>query len=441
MGISQALYTGVTGLSVNSDGMSVIANNIANANARGFKYDRAEFEDLLSVDLGSGSNSSQLGRGCRLRDVKTIHTQGGLAVTDNLTDLAIQGNGLFVVSNPNTESQESGGQFFTRVGSFAFDRDGYLVDSVGGRIQGYQADQDGLLSTRVSDIRLVTNNLPPVATKKVMMNVNLDSRADVLESEFDVNRAEKTSNFNNTITVFDSQGRGHNMTIYYNRLEASSGESKWAWRACVDSKDVVDGDTDVPLHEVAAGELTFNSLGNLLSEETFKNEVSFKGGALPNQEIELDFGQNIGIEGGNGVGTSSSVAAESVTVFHNQNGFEAGNLKSLKIELDGTIRGYYTNGIQRQLASLAIATFENIDGLQKAGRNQFFKTLESGPPRIGRPQTGTRGSIYASSLEESNVDLATQFVNMIMTQRGFQANSRSITTTDSMIEEVVNLKR
>lgn len=150
MGISQSLYTGVTGLSVNADGMAVIANNIANSNARGFKYDRAEFEDLLSSDLGSGGSGAQLGRGARLRDVKTIHTQGGLAVTDNLTDLAIQGSGFFVVSNPKSESQESGGQFFTRVGSFYFDKDGYfLSDASGGHIQGYQADQDGILSSKL----------------------------------------------------------------------------------------------------------------------------------------------------------------------------------------------------------------------------------------------------------------------------------------------------
>jgi len=130
-----------------------------------------------------------------------------------------------------------------------------------------------------------------------------------------------------------------------------------------------------------------------------------------------------------------------VTNFHAQDGYEAGNIKSLRIELDGSIRGIYTNGVQRQLGSVALATFENQDGMLKAGRNLFYATLDSGPPKIGLAQTGTRGAVYASSLEESNVDLAQEFVSMIMTQRGFQANSRSITTTDTMIEEVVNLKR
>jgi flagellar hook protein FlgE len=130
-----------------------------------------------------------------------------------------------------------------------------------------------------------------------------------------------------------------------------------------------------------------------------------------------------------------------VTNFHSQNGYETGNIKNLKIELDGTIRGLFTNGIQRTLGALALASFENIDGLSKAGGNKFYETRDSGPAKMGMALSGLRGSIVSSTLEESNVDLAQEFVNMIMTQRGFQANSRSITTADSMIEEVVNLRR
>lgn len=438
MGISQAMYTGVTGLTVNSDGMSVIANNIANANAKGFKYDRAEFEDMLSVDLGTGN--AQMGRGSRLADIKTMHTQGGLQVTDALTDLAIQGNGYFVVSNPNTELQESGGQFFTRVGSFHFDKDGYLGDSSGGHVKGYLADLEGNLSSRLTDVRIVTNNLPPVATSKVVLNVNLDSRTDVPEVPFDPAEPEKTSAFNTTINIFDSHGRAHPMTVYFERIQDSEGIS-FNYHAMVDSTEVTDGSADLKFHKVGGGVVKFTADGKLLAEEPEFFSANFAGGAFPDQNITLDFGQNISDEEGNGVGASSATAARSDTVFHSQNGYEAGNLKSLKIDLDGTIQGFYTNGIQRKLGAVAIATFESTNGLKKAGRNQFYKTLESGPPRIGLPQTGTRGSVYSSTLEESNVDLARQFVDMIMTQRGFQANSRSITTTDSMMEEVVNLKR
>ncbi len=439
MAISQALYTGVTGLSVMADSMSVVANNIANANAKGFKYDRAEFDDLLSMDLGSGTGSSQLGRGARLSDVRTIHTQGGLAVTDRLTDLAIQGTGFFVVNNPKGESQEAGGKFFTRVGTFSFDKDGYLADPTGGRLQGYMADSQGFLSAKLSDVHLQTNNLPPAGTKKVLMNLNLDSRAEVMPLPFDPNSPEKTSNFSNTVTVFDSHGTQHDLTTYFRKVEDGEGIS-WEWFATVDGKDVTDSGGE-KIKQVANGILKFDSNGVLQSEETGEVNINFGKGAIPNQMIEFDFGKNVVSEEGNGVGATTSTASKSITVFHSQNGYEAGNLKSLKFDLDGKIHGFYTNGVQRVLGAVALASFENIDGLQKAGRNQFFATGESGEPRIGMAQTGTRGSVYSSTLEESNVDLAGQFVNMIMTQRGFQANSRSITTTDSMIEEVVNMKR
>jgi flagellar hook protein FlgE len=437
MGISQSMFTGVTGLSAMADNMSVVANNIANSNSKGFKYDRAEFQDLLSQDLGG---SGQLGRGVRMSDIRTMHTQGGLQVTDNLSDLAVQGDGFFIVRNSNTEVQESGGAFFTRVGSFHFDKDGYLADSTGGHVQGYMADRKGDISTKLTDIRIQTNNLPPMKTGTMTLNVNLDSRAKVIEDDFDLNNAEKTSNFNTTVATYDSHGRAHQTTVYFRRMDDDDGIS-WQWHACVDSKETTDGDPDYALKEIAAGTVKFNNNGNLVEEITDFSEANFAEGAFPAQEIKFDFGKNMGEEGGNGVGASSSTAARSTTVFHNQDGYEAGNLKMMKIELDGTVLGIYTNGIQRSLGQVAMATFENRDGLAKAGRNQFIATIESGPAKIGAPQTGTLGSVYSSTLEESNVDLASQFVNMILTQRGFQANSRSVTTTDQMMEEVINLKR
>ncbi|SMF55323.1 flagellar hook protein FlgE [Pseudobacteriovorax antillogorgiicola] len=440
MPITQALYTGVTGLSVMSDTMSVVANNLANANAKGFKYDRAEFDDLLSMDLGTSTGQAQIGRGARLSDVRTIHTQGGLSITDRLTDLAVQGNGFFIVRNPLGEKQEAGGMFYTRVGAFNFDKDGYLSDKTGGRLQGYMADEKGRLSPKLDDVRIVTNNLPPVSTSVVKMNVNLDSRDEVIEEEFDIQDPQGTSNFVNSMNIFDSHGTKHAMTTYFRRVEDDEGIS-YEWFATADSKEVTDADDDAKIKVIGRGKVQFNAAGVLLAEETTEFDANFTKGALPNQYIEIDFGNNIGEEEGNGVGASTAVAADAVTVFHSQNGYEAGNIKSLKIDLDGKIKGYYTNGVEKLLASFALSTFENVDGLMKAGRNQFFATVESGAPRTGVPQSGVRGSIYASTLEESNVDMAQQFVEMIRTQRGFQANSRSITTTDTMIEEVVNMKR
>jgi flagellar hook protein FlgE len=277
-------------------------------------------------------------------------------------------------------------------------------------------------------------------TDKIQMDINLDARIKPLEGEFDINNPEATSNFNNTMTVFDSHGRGHPLTVFYTRVPTSEG-IEWKWNACVDSKDVVDAPDGQDFVVGSSGTVKFDNKGNLLEEIFDGGGINFTEGAEAGQVIELSFGNSLGPGKGYGLNSSRSISAKSVTNFHSQNGYEAGNIKSLKIELDGSIRGIYTNGVQRQLGAVALASFENQDGLLKAGRNLFYATLDSGPAKIGLAQTGTRGAVYASTLEESNVDLAQEFVNMIMTQRGFQANSRSITTTDSMIEEVVNLKR
>lgn len=440
MGISQALFTGVSGLQVNSDGMSVIANNIANASAKGFKRDRAEFEDMVSQDLNSGSGPAQIGRGGRLANVKTIHTQGSVSVTDSLTDLAIEGGGFLILSNPMANSQESAGKFYTRVGSLNFDKDGYLAQADGARVQGYMADAKGRLSSRLSDIRIETNTIPPAPTQELMLNVQLDSREKVIEKPWDSNNPIETSHFGPSVTIFDSHGRSHQATIYFRKLESNEEGVSWEWHAVVDNKEVVDPDEGSDLKEFANGVVKFNKFGLLQEQITNQSAVNFSNGAFANQEVKFSFGTPIP-EGGNGVNSATSIAGKSQLNFHQQDGYESGQLKSLKISTDGIIKGIFTNGIQRNLSGIALASFSNQDGLVKSGRNMFSESIRSGPPNIGLPESGTRGSLFSSALEESNVDLAHEFVDMITTQRLFQANSRSITTTDTMIEEVINLKR
>lgn len=441
MGVTQALHTGVTGLTVNSDGMSVIANNIANASAKGFKKDRAEFEDMLSMDLNSGAGPAQIGRGARLANVKTLHTQGGMQVTSNLTDVAIQGQGFFIVSGANEDAQQSAGKFYTRVGNLHFDKDGFFADPYGNRIQGYMADIDGTLSSRLTDIQIATNSIPPRATDTLNMNVQLDSRAKLVDGDFDIENPELTSNFSTSVSVFDSHGRGHQVTTFFRKINADEEGTEWEWRAVVDNSEVADPNSDGNFKEIANGSIKFDRLGLLEEEITEESSVNFNNGAFPDQIINFDFGVNILEEGGSGLNSSTSIAGKSVTVSHTQDGYESGGLKSLRIGRDGMVTGVYTNGIQRTLSGIALATFANQDALEKAGKNRFQGGPEAGPPNIGMPETGTRGALFASSLEESNVDLAEEFVQMIMTQRLFQANSRSITTTDTMVEEVINLKR
>lgn len=441
MGLSQALYTGMTGLSVNSDGLSVIANNIANANAKGFKRDRAEFEDMVSVSMNSGSGWTQIGRGSRLANIKTMHTQGGLKVTDNLTDLAIQGQGFFVLSPPRSDVQESAGRKFTRVGSLGFDKDGYLATQYNDRVQGYLADARGNLSSRLTDVRIETNTMAPQKTDVLTLNMQLDSRVDLIKKDWNMTNPDATSNFSSTVSIFDSHGDAHQATLHFRKTAASPEGTEWDWFALADNGELLEPASDGNMTQFANGSLRFNKDGLLLEEVLDNSSVSFSNGSDPEQKIDFDFGFNIGDEQGTGINSSTSIAGDSLAVFHQQDGYEAGQLKSVEIGQDGVVKGTFSNGIERKLAAFALATFPNQDGLKKAGHNQFFASISSGPAIIGLPQSGLRGTLFSSTLEESNVDLAQEFVNMITTQRLFQANSRSLTTFDTMIEEVINLKR
>lgn len=456
MGVHQALYSGVSGLATNSDGMSVISNNIANANTRSFKSDRAEFEDLLSVSL---SESSNLGRGARLRNISTSFAQGTLSNTGGITDMGIQGDGFFVVRNESLDVKESNGMFYTRQGSFRFDRDGFISDVNGGRVQGYMADDQGRLSSKLTDIQVVTNSIPPAASTRITVASNLDVRDRAPKEAFDPKDPDRTSNHSSTVTIFDNMGTAHSCTIYFRRNE-NLDVNMWDWYAVVNGTELKDSpgldENGKPISvTIAQGQMNFDEEGkpipkfrNSMGVPTFIDtteqsdgfDVVFNNGASP-QKLQFNFGQHIDEMGKVGSASSTSMAAKSSTVYHSQNGFEAGYLKSIKIDLDGSIRGVYTNGLERKLAGVALATFPSNAHLTKVGRNSFIAPPKAGEPRIGSPGSGNRGSIYSASLEESNVDLAQQFVDMILSQRAFQANSKSITTTDSLMEEILALKR
>ncbi len=440
MSISQAMYTGVTGLSTNADNMSVIANNLANANSKGFKRDRAEFEDILAKDLRNGGLRSAIGRGSRLSRIKTLQTQGGMQITDNLTDVAIQGSGFFVVTNPQIDTTNASHNYYTRVGTLGFDKDGYFATHDGGRLQGYPADDKGNLSSRLGDIRIETNILPPRATDKVTLKMQLDSRVDIKPMEFDPLKPDETSNYASSLTVFDNFGRSHLTTVYFRKTNADANGSQWEWHAAVDGKEVTDPDSG-PLKFFANGKIGFDKLGMLASQETVNSSVNFTGGVAQDQKVLFDFGTIAAPGAARDVNASASIAGHSSTVFHQQDGYEVGQLKSLNISKDGKVIGLFTNGVQKTLAGIALATFANEDGLEKGGNNQFLASNTSGLANIGMPESGVRGSLHSSTLEESNVDLAEQFVEMIRAQRLFQANSKTITTSDAMTEEVVALKR
>ncbi|MES2615063.1 MAG: flagellar hook-basal body complex protein, partial [Bdellovibrionota bacterium] len=269
----------------------------------------------------------------------------------------------------------------------------------------------------------------------------------------------ETSNFVTSVSIFDNFGSGRQAYVYFSRTPDNS-KNEWEWHALVDGTEVSttpakDEKGKIIPAQIAQGKIEFDAQGNPvlpfftkggeavqadISGKSDAVDVQFTNGSKP-QKIQFNFGPSVGEDGKIGAQGSTSIAAKSGVSFHSQNGFEAGYLKTIKFDMDGSIRGIYTNGLERKLGIVALASFANNNGLQKMGRNNYAYTPRAGEPHIGAPQSGSRGSIYSSSLEESNVDLAQQFVDMIVTQRGFQANSKSVTTTDTMLEEVINLKR
>lgn len=456
MSISNSLHSGVSGLNSNSESMAVIANNIANANTKSFKTDRAEFEDMLALSI---NDNVTIGRGSRLRNTSTMHTQGALTTTGAITDMAVQGDGFFITKNPKSDNADASSLGYTRAGSFRFNREGFLTDVDGNKIQGYMAESATRLTSKLGDLQIVNNSIPPVATSQLDVAVNLDCRVKPMKDEFDPMRPSDTSNHQTTLTIYDNWGAAHLCTVYFSKVDDPS-QNLWKWNATVDGTTVADGpgldDKGRPIPAVIAqGEISFDPDGKPMNQFVNRDgkqsfidvqgksdafEVQFANGAQ-SQKIQFNFGASEDENGIQGVQSSTSIASASASNFHSQNGYESGSLKAIKIDLDGNIRGVYTNGREIRMGAIALASFSNVQGLQKMGRNTYLQTPLAGAPRIGLPQTGQRGSIYSAALEESNVDLAQQFVEMITTQRGFQANSKSITTTDTLMEEVLNLKR
>lgn len=458
MGIHNALYSGIAGLNSSTDGMSVIANNIANAGTKSFKTDRAEFEDILAASV---SESARIGRGSRFRGITTMFSQGSLTGTSGLTDLGIQGNGFFVVKNTGGHTKDTGTSSFnyTRQGAFHFDKDGSIVDYNGNRVQGYMADKDGKLKSRLGDMQIITGGVPPAPTTRLTLSANLDVREASLSESFDPKRPEETSNYSTTVSIFDSLGNAHKCTLYFRRTD-DKNQNSWDWHALVDGNEISDNkgvdEKGRPIAaEIAKGKIDFDVDGRPIMKyvtrkgkpsfidtigKTDAVDVKFTNGAQA-QKIQFNLGPQEDEYGEMGSSMCTSMANNSVTLYHSQNGYESGNIKTMRIEQDGSIRGVYTNGLERRLGSFALATFANQDGLIKIGQNSYGISPRAGAPLIGTAGSGTRGTIFSSTLEESNVDIAQQFVDMITTQRGFQANSKSITTTDSMMEEILNLKR
>lgn len=426
MSILSSFNIGVTGLNAAGQSMGVVGDNIANAGTFGFKSSRAEFQDMLANSLKGIDGGDQMGSGTKLAHITSQFTQGTVARTQNITDLAINGNGFFTVDAPF-------GRGYTRDGSFHFDKEGFMVNGDGYKVQGFQPDENGGITNKLGAIKLGNTNIPATATKEVKMSMNLDSRDGV--KVFDPKNPDKTSNFNTSVTVYDSVGTARLITLYFNKAV----DGQWDYHAMVDGADAQNGKAG-EMVEMANGKLRFDQKGILQEEIQGTNAFNFNKGAIAGQKINFDFGQSVK-EGGTGLDAATQFGSKSTVARHSQDGSSAATLASMSFNDDGVLTAVYDNGVQRELGQVAIAKFENNEGLFKTGKNLFKETRKSGQAAMGKPGADGRGEVLAKSIEQSNVDIANEFISLMAAQRNFQANTRTITTSDQMLQEVLNIKR
>lgn len=426
MGILSSMYTGITGLSAQGEALGIYGDNIANANTTGFKTSRPEFHDVVAKSLKGLLGGNQIGRGTRLAGVSPIFSQGSITQTDSATDLAIMGDGFFVVRGQD-------GQSFTRNGQFRFDKDGKLTTSDGLQVQGFMADDRGKITSKMGDISVDRTVVDAQKTKELSLYANLDLRADP-SMKFDPERPDQTSHFATGATVYDSAGNAHTITVYFNKIE----DGTWQWRAMAKGDEIVGGEKG-KLFEAALGTVKFDTDGRLLEQNTDKSSFSFTQGALPDQEITFNFGQPKS-EGGDGLQVTQ-YGAKSEAYKTIQDGFTAGTLSGLTFNDDGVLAAVFSNGQSINLAQVALAKFENNEGLFKTGGNRYRESRNSGQPTIGAPMSGGRGSLSSKAVESSTTDIANEFINLMTAQRSFQANSKVISSADEMMQEVLNIKR
>lgn len=427
MSILSSFNIGVSGLNAAGQSMSVVGDNIANSGTFGFKSSRAEFQDMIAQSLKGIDGGDQVGTGTKLAHITPQFTQGTISRTQNITDLAINGNGFFQVDAPF-------GKGYTRDGAFHFDKDGFMVNGDGYKINGFLPDEKGGIGNMSGNIKLGNTTIPATPTSELSMSMNLDTREAV--KVFDPNNPEKTSSFNTSVTVYDNVGTARLVTMYFNK---QADGATWQYHAMVDGADAVNG---VPgkMLEMANGTLRFNSKGVLEEEIPGTNSFNFNKGAAANQQIAFNFGTSLK-EGGTGLDASTQFGSKSSVARHTQNGSSAATLASMSFNDQGVLTAIYDNGVQRDLGQIAVAKFENNEGLFKTGKNLFKETRRSGQAAMGKPSADGRGEVLSKSIEQSNVDIANEFIGLMAAQRNFQANTRTITTSDQMLQEVLNIKR
>lgn len=442
MSVSKTMNTAVSGLRAQQDAIGIVGDNIANSNTVGFKQSRALFEDVLGNF--SGGRTAGAGSGAKMIRAQQIFSQGALKNTGVSNDLALSGDGFFVWSGAVDGFD---GEYYSRDGSFLVNNEGVLVNSMGLRLQGYSQANGTGFGGPIGDISVQPLTLPPKETASVDLVANLDSTSGTFDAagganDFDAANPAATSNFSTSLTVFDSQGNPRSLDVYFVRLNdgAAPPNATNDWEV-----HVLDGNTDVTTGSPGTPpKVSFDSAGKLVSADPVTVAVASWDTGNPNPPknslITFNLGDPTGT-GGTGLTGLTQYGSASAVSKQSQDGYAAASLTGLDVTSDGTVNGVYSNSQRLALGQVAVAKFGSNDGLSRAGHNLFGATLDSGQANIGAASTGGRGGVVAGAQEQSNVDIAAQFVDMISYQRAFSANSKTITTADELLVETVNLKR
>jgi len=439
-----AFNIGLSGLRAATSDLNVTGNNIANAGTAGFKQSRAEFADVYAASvLGGGANPQ--GSGVLLADVSQLFNQGNINYTQNGLDLAINGNGFFVTSN-------NGDVSYTRAGYFGTDKEGFVVNNFGYKLQGYAVDANGNLQNGVvSDVQIQTASQAPKATTEVNQTFNLNSTNKIpANATFDP--TDPTSYNSATSTnIYDSQGNSHVMTQYF----LKTGPNNWQMNVLIDGRNPDNPGLEPPTPSTVP--LQFTTSGQLdVAALVASTPTGFTVGAdgtidlttwvpaAPDTAIPPVWSSNGATANATGINIDLRPSTQFSSVFAvssvSQDGYTTGQLSGLEVDDTGVIFARYTNGQSKVQGQVVLANFANQQGLTPAGKTAWTQSFESGEPVVGTPRSGTMGALQSGALEDSNVELSDQLVNLIVAQRNYQANAKTIETESAITQTIINLR-
>lgn len=420
MSLIGTLTTGVSGILTNSRALNIIGDNISNVNTTGFKSSKAVFGDLFSTSLAGGTLTSQVGKGAQLLGTLQSFEQGAFENSTSALDLAVDGNGFFIVNDGT-------GNFFTRAGQFRVNENGLVETLTGEVLQGFQITNN-VVGTSLTDVSLTGVQSQPQATTQFTLGAQLDGSAVT------------GTTFNSPIQVFNSVGSQDIVNLQFTKIATAGND--WGVNF-TSSLGTVTGAAVPPAFDVT---LNFNTAGQLtglnggaLADVTINLDYSASSPPAAAQAVLWDLADTSLVPASNGDMTAFATASSNNSVI--QDGFASGILIGVAVDFDGTVAGLFDNGQSQPLFQLGLANFLSPTGLTRLGQNLFAQSRLSGQPVISLPETGAFGSVLGNTLELSNVDLAEQFVQLIKTQQAYQASARIISTTDDLLTETVNLTR